>query len=82
MSELKQCPFCGSEAHIVNDNVECSFCFVTSLTDWNTRPIEDALRAELEKTQKALDMACGFTVLNAGETVTHWKEYYLKMAGE
>ena len=56
MSELKPCPFCGSKANlsrtvpnmVLCSNENCWFYnnFVGILT-WNTRPIEDALRARI-----------------------------------
>jgi hypothetical protein len=60
--ELKPCPFCGEKAEIRVKQwidgegypdklvwVECPDCGDTHRPDnWNTRPIEDALRAELE----------------------------------
>ena len=62
MSEMKPCPFCGSENTVrlpYNDHADierCKNCNLTIIvpfgyTMWNTRPIEDALHsriAELE----------------------------------
>jgi hypothetical protein len=60
MSELKKCPFCGKkpnpdwtdESYIECTNRKCSvYGYGMSTGNWNTRPIEDALRkriAELE----------------------------------
>lgn len=61
--ELKPCPFCGGEAEtnmILFDSKEIISCsnrkcyahytgFTTTRKAWNTRPIEDALRAENER---------------------------------
>lgn len=55
--ELKPCPFCGGSKVFVNctEYVKCT-CGASngSDADWNTRPIEDALRAENEALQKAI----------------------------
>lgn len=65
MSDLKPCPFCGSEAQKFNTGIDtwieyshdkkCPMRYSDydgdtpeDMTAWNTRPIEDALRAELE----------------------------------
>jgi hypothetical protein len=57
--DLKPCPFCGGEVHRVggdddtSHDIECDGCAYTfydiSVGNgwWNTRPIEDALRAEI-----------------------------------
>ena len=46
---------------------------------WNTRPIEDALRSELAKTQKAFDDACEMlTGLDSTSDITvTWKAYFM-----
>lgn len=53
--ELKACPFCGSvasdprESEVYQDCVKCDDCGYHLETDiYNTRPIEDGLRAKLE----------------------------------
>jgi len=48
--KLKQCPFCGGEAELCYSEVDtfCRKCNVMQGTElWNTRPIEDALRARI-----------------------------------
>ena len=62
MSDLKPCPFCGSPAEytsIDQEFVRCSKglqCPTESLSfaveDWNSRPLEDALRNALGKIAK------------------------------
>ena len=58
MSELKPCPFCGYDRiadtkEIFPGKAQCTNCGATA-PNWNTRPIEDALRAENELLRKAL----------------------------
>lgn len=60
--ELKPCPFCGNTPKVEITNpgsliyqpriyLSCPECGVDSMipTNWNTRPAEDALKAEVER---------------------------------
>lgn len=59
MSELKECPFCGCEEVSLSEimpnmvlcsNIDCYFYAVyTPVMIWQSRPIEDGLRAELNR---------------------------------
>ena len=57
MSEIKRCPFCGGEIK-PDGHIEyiCETCdlWVISLEWWNTRPIEDTLRAERDELMEIL----------------------------
>ena len=71
MSELKACPFCSSskirEFNSLFPGIgECQNCVAVS-SKWQSRPIEDALRAENEKLRDAIDMACGHLCNALGE---------------
>ena len=64
MSELKPCPFCGHKDIGATDDgyAVCAYCEArmdvdTSNVSWNTRPIEDALRAEVERLNGRFDTA-------------------------
>jgi hypothetical protein len=58
MSELKPCPFCGEtknigiEAGTTRTRCICGACHEGS--GWNSRPIEDALRAENERLKEVM----------------------------
>ena len=58
--ELKPCPFCGGEAEWDEQGVSCSNvegCDFDAYVDrerWNIRPVEDALRAEIERLRKSI----------------------------
>ena len=70
MDELKACPFCGSSNTTLDyyeiscpqelgTIVVCNDCGASakSIVDWNTRPIEDTLRAELARRTASLHYA-------------------------
>lgn len=59
MSELKPCPFCGGKNELKQErgyvDVCCALIGSTiSIDEWNTRPIEDALQAEIDRLQEKL----------------------------
>ena len=65
MSELKPCPFCGRQPYESGGYVSChtELCLANAdyheptigpITDWNTRPIEDALNARIAECESAL----------------------------
>jgi transcription initiation factor TFIIIB Brf1 subunit/transcription initiation factor TFIIB len=65
--EMKPCPFCGGSNWRATSEertcITCSDCGVSvifdfrfmSQTNWNTRPIEDALKSENERFRKAVN---------------------------
>jgi len=70
-AELKACPFCGStdlatesfgeRRHcVVCEKCECSTGYMLdddeAIEAWNTRPLEDALRAEIAQLQEELNV--------------------------
>ena len=67
MSELKPCPFCGENVEVYKMTrllgqdhpgfVRCDCVEGVSVARWNDRPIEDALRAELERRTAELHYA-------------------------
>lgn len=76
MDELKPCPFCGGSAAVNIGpsivTVQCEKCGEEHdyakhgdwRDDWNTRPIEDALRAQVEQLTAALEKIAAFTDCN------------------
>jgi hypothetical protein len=60
-TDLKPCPFCGESAawEPTSEWTECGHCAATGSFrdlwkgDWNTRPIEDSLRARAEAAEAA-----------------------------
>ena len=60
MDELKPCRVCGSKAMVIAkdlcvcSNYSCPSLGGFSFDEWNARPLEDALRAQLEKARLAL----------------------------
>ena len=77
IGEAIPCPFCGKPADIIeiirgnkrarcnNDNCPNHHLPTMTLEDWNTRPREDALQAEIDRLQNGLE-----SIANAD-----WKEY-------
>jgi len=79
MSELKPCPFCGSEAGTYKfilpgeivwlaycPNENCHFSHRTaSLAAWNARPIEDALNERIAELEAFIDQ-----LIEAGESMS------------
>lgn len=66
MSELKACPFCGDQEgiHPIDDMwLGCRRCgargpdFTVNPGPWNTRPIEDSLRARIAHLERAVEDA-------------------------
>jgi len=67
MSELKPCPFCGRQPYESGGYVSChtELCLANAdyhepaigpITDWNTRPIEDALNARIAELSQAVGL--------------------------
>ena len=42
--ELRDCPFCGKRPCNINDEAVCCAHEMMPANEWNSRPIEDALR--------------------------------------
>lgn len=82
-SELKPCPFCGKvDIEIVENEGEewimCDTCTSAmmniseaSIENWNTRPIEDDLRAEIERIKSAAICAYCDGVVPIGSITLH-----------
>lgn len=71
--ELRRCPFCGSSGTADTDihtdvcgefEVICEQCgtAATTVEFWNARPIEDDLRAEVERLKALLRQAAGVVI--------------------
>lgn len=67
-TNLRPCPFCGKKRHLRFEPFEgstdtgivvcicgASYTTIEQGADWNTRPIEDGLQAEIEALQKQVD---------------------------
>jgi hypothetical protein len=80
--ELKPCPFCGrtpnpdwtDESYIECTNRKCSlYGYGMSTGDWNTRPIEDELRARIAELEAKHKVAFGLVrTLRRYCIYAHW----------
>ena len=97
MDELKPCPFCGTKAvssvftidvynwyeeKVVCDECRCRINHPKAVAIWNTRPAEDALKAEVERLKSDLEihkslanMAC-HEAQRAYDEVEKWKKLF------
>lgn len=65
MSKLKPCPFCGKQPVMTTDDNPQVYCDIRncagpvadSVTEWQTRPIEDALTANIAELEAELAAA-------------------------
>lgn len=72
MSELKPCPFCGEQGihmpvvfatvvHVACSNRGCYMCrSEVPVDEWNSRTIDDGLRAENARLREALKLLAGY----------------------
>lgn len=80
--ELKPCPFCGSSLLVVGseafhdgEDIGCPIWKnVFRSTAWNTRPIEAALKEEIEKLKG--DFYCALTVTKARKALKRAEELF------
>lgn len=91
--ELKPCPFCGHEAvatqYVVGgrDLVQCTFCSVKTpatnsrkeaVKSWNSRPIEDALRARLSERdvliERLIEAWSRGNIATLAQLLNEWRE--------
>ena len=86
MSDLRPNPFCGHATmrDVVIDDQHRDICcavdcdldmlFRMSDADWNTRPIEDALRAENERLRAAATEALA-VLTRLADSAAYWSDY-------
>lgn len=101
MSELKPCPFCGHNEYLETQYengdhwVYCDYCGATGSVHvgdnsefdlWNTRPIEDALRAEVERLTRyyknGIDCFASPCERHSGERTPPFAEFFEKYGGQ
>lgn len=97
MDKLKPCPFCGTitvssvfsidvynwyEESVVCEECRCRINHPKAIAIWNTRPAEDALKAEVERLKVDLDarnsaLKIAFhDIKRAGEEIDKWKKMF------
>lgn len=59
LSNLRPCPFCGGTKICTEKGINLNYCdncsAESNVEHWNTRPIEDALRAEIARLRAKFD---------------------------
>ena len=59
MSEMKPCPFCGGTKICTEKGINLNYCdncsAESNVEHWNTRPIEDELRARIAELEAEID---------------------------
>ncbi len=86
-TNLRPCPFCGKKRHLRFEPFEgstdtgivvcicgASYTTIEQGADWNTRPIEDGLQAEIEALQQELDELKELTRWHNGDFENPTKE--------
>jgi len=74
--ELKACPFCGSNnirPAQEESGVICRNCGTEGYHSWNTRPLEDALRARIAELEASDKYDTELTEKRFDEEATLWK---------
>lgn len=84
MSEMKPCPFCGSD-NVKSEEplgiIYCWYCgadMATDLDEWNTRPIEDDLRKRIAELEAMVDklIEAGEVMKQACEDQWGWEDMF------
>lgn len=90
--QLKPCPFCGQQPYIgylytkdmqavTCKNPDCTQSESFSVAEWNTRPGEDALHAEIDRLRAAANRLCATLRIwhdNGGFEASSWEHAALE----
>ena len=88
MTDLKPCPFCGKQVKISQSYlsfryfIDCEDCCSTKVHDtqkemtefWNTRPAEEALKAEVERLKSKLTLVEEFLIVHRDHSILSSRE--------